>query len=165
MVVELFLKNLDQLMKERRYNMSNIAEALGITQPTVSNWWRRATIPTPQLLEGLCKLFNVTPDYFFRDHDNSLGNSEGKIGDDFTQFIDELAHKNLDKNDLESYHHYGGAKEFLRIMRSNFETDKVGFSNWYFKLAKELGRYATLDLLEKARGLNHRDDHKKSNGQ
>lgn len=152
MITERVLKNLSDLMEERGVSMADIARGINITQPSVSNWWRKNTCPTIPMIEKLGSWFGVDPAYFYLE--NPKGLTEAKPierDDDFKAFMDELAMKYLDEHDQEAYHFHGGASKFLQVMRSNFETDSIGLSDWYLKLSKKVKEYAGLDLMEKTR--------------
>lgn len=147
MVTELFLKNIEKLMDERRESMSDVARVLEVSQPTVSNWWRRFTIPTPPLLDKLCAHYGVKPDYFFKPVE--LNGKDGGADSSFEAFIDELAAKYLEPIDRDGYHFNGGAKRFLALLRSNYETDELRSTDWYLDLVEALRPYVNLDLMQK----------------
>nr|WP_297280253.1 helix-turn-helix domain-containing protein [uncultured Butyricicoccus sp.] len=51
------------LRKEHGLSQQALANLLNVNQTAVSQWERGATIPSATVMNDLCKLWNVTPDY------------------------------------------------------------------------------------------------------
>ncbi|MBQ8792568.1 MAG: helix-turn-helix transcriptional regulator [Clostridia bacterium] len=58
-----FKERLKELRKERGMTRSQLAEELGISEPTISRWENGLRIPTMDSIILLCKYFKVTSDY------------------------------------------------------------------------------------------------------
>lgn len=151
MMAQYFLENLTHLLEEKGLNQSSLARGLGTSQASVSNWFKRKSLPNTETIEALAKFLNVEPFYFFMKPGTQTQMKPLDNENHFRLFLNELAQKLLDEEDLRAYDAQGGADTFLRIMRSNYETNRLGFSDWYLKLVKEVAKYASLDLVEKAR--------------
>jgi len=52
-----------ELMKAKRITQAELAEALGITQPSVGNWKTRGTTPPMEYLPTICKVLGVSWEY------------------------------------------------------------------------------------------------------
>ncbi len=59
------------LAKESKISLVKLSELTGVTRQTV-NGWVNGQIPKGAHLISLCKIFNVSPDYFFSDDDGSI---------------------------------------------------------------------------------------------
>lgn len=64
------LERLRQLQKERDWSDYRIAKEAGLSQGTVSNLYKRNTIPTIFTLEAICNGFGITLSQFFLETDN-----------------------------------------------------------------------------------------------
>ncbi len=51
-----------KLRKEKGYSQEELAEKLGVTRQTISNWELGSTHPNPEQLKGLSKILNVSID-------------------------------------------------------------------------------------------------------
>ncbi len=51
-----------KLRKEKGYSQEDLAEKLGVTRQTISNWELGSTQPNPEQLKGLSKILNVSID-------------------------------------------------------------------------------------------------------
>ena len=51
-----------KLRKEKGYSQEELAEKLGVTRQTISNWEPSSTHPNPEQLKGLSKILNVSID-------------------------------------------------------------------------------------------------------
>lgn len=164
MVTEYFLENLRDLKKTSGIVTNvQLSKMSNIPRGRINNWISRKRIPDSVDIETLAKFFNVEPYYFFMKPGTQGEARPVERDDDFKVFMDELAVKYLDEQDQADYHHYGGASRFLQVMRSNFETDSIGLSDWYLKLSKKITEYAGLNLVEKARNrINSNASVKKS---
>jgi transcriptional regulator with XRE-family HTH domain len=149
MVIEYFLENLRFLMKD--VTQAELAKGTGIARSSIAGYFGRKTIPNPVDIEKLASFFNVKPHYFFMEPGTQLAEEANQASDDFKNFIDSLAKASLAERDYVAYIDTGGAATFLRVMRSNFESDNIGFSDWYLILSKRLTEYAGLDLVQKVK--------------
>lgn len=52
-------ESLQELMKERNIDQKELAEAIGVTQPTVSNWIQQTKYPRIKRIQQLADYFNV----------------------------------------------------------------------------------------------------------
>lgn len=152
-------------MNKNHLNQEELASRLGLTQAAISTWHSRKTVPGYKVLEKLGEVFNVEPHYFLMKPGTQGQIRSTEKRDEFSEFIDELAKKNLEDHDLEVYRSSGGATTFLKVLRSNYESDSnIGFADWYFVLSKKLAEYATLDLVQKIRENREKAKFKKSVG-
>ncbi len=63
------LKRLKKLQTEYGWSDYRIAKNAGLSQGTVSNIYKRNTIPNLYTLEAICKAFGITLSQFFADND------------------------------------------------------------------------------------------------
>ena len=54
-----------ELRKERNWSEYRLAEESGITQSTISSWYRKNMIPTIPSLSRICDAFDITLSQFF----------------------------------------------------------------------------------------------------
>lgn len=54
-----------QLMQERGWSKYRLAQECGMSDSTISNMFRRNTIPTVPTIEAFCKAFGITLPQFF----------------------------------------------------------------------------------------------------
>lgn len=59
------LKRIVDLRKERNWTESQLAEQSGLTQSTISSWYRKNMLPTIPSLTKLCDAFGITLSQFF----------------------------------------------------------------------------------------------------
>lgn len=52
-----------ELMKAKKITQAELAEALGITQPSVGNWKTRGTTPPMEYLPKICEVLDVSWEY------------------------------------------------------------------------------------------------------
>ena len=82
------LDKITELREERGWTEYKLAEESGLTQSTISSWYRNNTYPSIPSLEKICKAFGISLSQFF------LGDKEFTITLDKVQ-IDYL--KSLDR--------------------------------------------------------------------
>lgn len=63
------LEKLKKLQNERGWSDYRISKEAGLSQGTVSNVYKRNTIPNLFTLEAICKAFGLTLSQFFADND------------------------------------------------------------------------------------------------
>lgn len=61
---EIFKKNLRSKMLERNMRSADVCRALNIDKNTFSGWYTGKCLPSPLMLEKLCKYFGTTPQEF-----------------------------------------------------------------------------------------------------
>lgn len=66
------LKRLHKLQEERKWSDYKLAQEAGLSQGTVSNIFKRNTLPRLDTLETLCKGFGITLSQFFADDYNII---------------------------------------------------------------------------------------------
>ena len=64
------LERLHKLQTEYGWSDYRIAKEAGLSQGTVSNLYKRNTIPNLFTLEAICKAFGITLSQFFADNDS-----------------------------------------------------------------------------------------------
>ena len=55
-MLEKFIKNIQDLMKEKNIDQQQLAKAIGVSQPTVSNWIKQNKYPRIQKYNNLTTL-------------------------------------------------------------------------------------------------------------
>ena len=63
------LERLRELLQERGWSEYRLAQVSGLNESTISNIYRRNTLPTIATLEVICKAFGITLSQFFADGD------------------------------------------------------------------------------------------------
>lgn len=67
------LEKITQLRLERNWTEYQLAERSGLTQSTISSWYRKNMLPTIPSLERICEAFGITLSQFFlEDSDNTV---------------------------------------------------------------------------------------------
>ncbi|MCM1307371.1 MAG: helix-turn-helix domain-containing protein [Butyrivibrio sp.] len=64
------LEKITELRTERQWTEYQLAEASGLTQSTISSWYRKDMLPTLPSLIKICDAFNISVSQFFIE-DNS----------------------------------------------------------------------------------------------
>jgi transcriptional regulator with XRE-family HTH domain len=147
-IVANFLENFTAAMKKAgNLTYQDLEDISGVPKRRITTWAYRKTVPNPDDLEKISTALKVEPHYFFMKPGTQL--KIEYVSCAFDKFIDELAEKVLSPSDKASYIEKGGAKEFVRVLRENYETDSLVISEWYLQLNKELSNYVTLDLKKK----------------
>lgn len=54
------LEKITELRKERNWTEYELAKNSGLTQSTISTWYRKGQIPTIQTLDKVCQGFGIT---------------------------------------------------------------------------------------------------------
>lgn len=72
------LDKISTLREERHWSEYQLAEKSGLTQSTISSWYRKNMIPSIPSLSKICDAFGITLSQFFLDDSNKtvLLNSE-----------------------------------------------------------------------------------------
>lgn len=63
------LERLRKLLQERGWSEYRLAQVSGLNESTISNIYRRNTLPTIPTLEAICKAFGITLSQFFAESD------------------------------------------------------------------------------------------------
>ena len=67
------LDKIVQLREARNWSEYQLAERSGLTQSTISSWYRKNMLPTIPSLQKICDAFDITLSQFFLDqNDNTL---------------------------------------------------------------------------------------------
>lgn len=59
------LEKITELRMERHWTEYQLAEASGLTQSTISSWYRKGMLPTLPSLMKICEAFNISVSQFF----------------------------------------------------------------------------------------------------
>jgi len=66
------MNRLERLMKERNWTAYRLAKETGLSASTISNMFRRNTIPSIPTLEMICEAFGITLAQFFAEDWNMV---------------------------------------------------------------------------------------------
>ena len=66
------LNRITELKERRGWTDYELAERCGLTQSTISAWYRKNYDPTISSLEKVCKAFDMTLSQFFATNDDSV---------------------------------------------------------------------------------------------
>lgn len=66
-----FAKKISELREMQQMTQSEFGKCLGVTNRAVSKWENEISYPSIDSIYKMCKIFNVTPDYFFSDLEES----------------------------------------------------------------------------------------------
>ena len=64
------LKRITEMREERHWTEYQLAEKSGLTQSTISSWYRKEMLPTIPSLTKICNAFGVSLSQFFLDDTN-----------------------------------------------------------------------------------------------
>lgn len=64
------LERITEMRKERHWTEYQLAEKSGLTQSTISSWYRKGMLPTLPSLLKICDAFGISPSQFFLDDRN-----------------------------------------------------------------------------------------------
>lgn len=70
------LKEIERLRLDRDWTEYELAKHAGLSQSTISTWYRKQQIPTIHTLEKVCKGFNITLSQFFAEGDDAISLTE-----------------------------------------------------------------------------------------
>lgn len=62
------LNRITLMRKERHWTEYQLAEKSGLTQSTISSWYRKNTLPSIPSLQKICDAYEVTLSQFFADN-------------------------------------------------------------------------------------------------
>ncbi len=66
------LKEISRLRLKRNWSEYELAKNAGITQSTISTWYRKKQIPSILTLEKVCHGFGITLSQFFAEDDEAV---------------------------------------------------------------------------------------------
>lgn len=66
------LEKLRTLLNERGWSEYRLAQKAGLNESTISNIYRRNTVPTIATLKAVCDAFGITLSQFFADDDSDM---------------------------------------------------------------------------------------------
>lgn len=64
------LERITELREERHWTEYQLAEKSGLTQSTISSWYRKNMLPTIPSLLKICEAFGITMSQFFLEDTN-----------------------------------------------------------------------------------------------
>ena len=85
------LSEITRLRLERGWTEYDLAKNSGITQSTISSWYRKKQTPTIQSLDKICSGFGMTLSQFFNENDDCVFLSDDQR--DMLDFWSSLAPK------------------------------------------------------------------------
>lgn len=65
------LDKITELRLERNWTEYQLAEKSGLTQSTISSWYRKNMLPSISSLEKICNAFEITLSQFFLDESSN----------------------------------------------------------------------------------------------
>lgn len=66
------LERITYYRKQRKWTEYQLAEEAGLTQSTISSWYRKNMIPSIPSLEKICNAFGITLSQFFAADDDNF---------------------------------------------------------------------------------------------
>lgn len=66
------LNEITRLRIERNWSEYELAKKSGLSQSTISTWYRKEQIPTIQTLDKICKGLGITLSQFFAESDDAI---------------------------------------------------------------------------------------------
>lgn len=94
------LEKITTLREERHWTEYQLAEKSGLTQSTISSWYRKNLLPTIPSLIKICDAFEITLSHFFLEDSN-----ESVVLNERQLELLEVASK-LDKEQMDSLIHF-----------------------------------------------------------
>ncbi|MBE5953453.1 MAG: helix-turn-helix transcriptional regulator [Lachnospiraceae bacterium] len=76
------LDKIVQLRESRKWSEYQLAEKSGLTQSTISSWYRKNMLPTIPSLQKICDAFDITLSQFFMKENeeiHSLTDNQSKL--------------------------------------------------------------------------------------
>ncbi|CZT55653.1 helix-turn-helix domain-containing protein [Solibaculum mannosilyticum] len=85
------LKEITRLRLERNWSEYELAKNSGLSQSTISTWYRKGQTPTIQTLEKICRGLGITLSQFFAEGDEpiSLTQSQKEMLDNWSALTPE----------------------------------------------------------------------------
>lgn len=66
------LERITELRKQKNWTEYQLAERSGLTQSTISSWYRKNIFPTLPSLERICIAFGISISQFFDDNSSEI---------------------------------------------------------------------------------------------
>lgn len=66
------LERITEYRKKKNWTEYQLAEESGLTQSTISSWYRKNMLPSIPSLEKICKAFGITLSQFFSTEDDDF---------------------------------------------------------------------------------------------
>lgn len=66
------LERITELREQKNWSEYQLAEHSGLTQSTISSWYRKDVLPTLPSLERICLAFGISISQFFDDENNEV---------------------------------------------------------------------------------------------
>lgn len=93
---EIIRSNLEQRIAESGYTQKEIAEKLGVSKSSVTNWIKGKNSPDVELVVPICKLLNISVKEFYGEIDDAIGTkkspstTEAAPGEDVLELMEYL---------------------------------------------------------------------------
>ena len=71
------LDKIVQLREARKWSEYQLAEKSGLTQSTISSWYRKNMLPTIPSLQKICDAFDITLSQFFTEENEEIHSLTG----------------------------------------------------------------------------------------
>lgn len=66
------LERITELREQKNWTEYQLAERSGLTQSTISSWYRKDILPTLPSLERICEAFGISISQFFDDNGTEI---------------------------------------------------------------------------------------------
>lgn len=66
------LERITELREQKNWTEYQLAERSGLTQSTISSWYRKDILPTIPSLERICEAFGISASQFFDDNSSEI---------------------------------------------------------------------------------------------
>ena len=66
------LKRITELREQKKWSEYQLAEHSGLTQSTISSWYKKDILPTLPSLDRICDAFGITISQFFYVNENEI---------------------------------------------------------------------------------------------
>ena len=66
------LERITELRQRKHWTEYQLAEHSGLTQSTISSWYRKGILPTIPSLEKICNAFGISMSQFFYEDDSDI---------------------------------------------------------------------------------------------
>lgn len=100
---ETIRKNIEMYIKKSKYNQAEIAQMLGISKASVTNWIKGTNSPNIEYLDKLCNIFDIQINDIFSSEygGQKITNEEYELLNNYNQLNEEGKEKVLEYiNDL-----------------------------------------------------------------
>ena len=73
------LEKITQLRQERHWTEYQLAERSGLTQSTISSWYRKNMLPSISSLNKICDAYGITLSQFFLEEEKTVQLNERQL--------------------------------------------------------------------------------------